>query len=49
MQGGYQFNISLTEPLEKDVTGGIVQFEGVDIVAVQKLNPFTLVGTVPRK
>lgn len=49
MQGGYQFNISLTEPLEEDITGGIVQFEGIVNVLVQKLNPFTLFGTVPCK
>ena len=48
IQGGFQFNISLTEALPDEVSKGIAHFEGVP-VTVDKLNPFTLSGIVPGK
>ena len=48
LQGGFQFNISLTEPLPDEVKEGMAHFEGVP-VTVDKVNPFTLSGIVPGK
>ena len=48
-QGGFQFYISLTEELPDEVKSGVAHFQGVADVRVQKLNPFTLSGIVPRK
>ena len=48
LQGGFQFNISLTEALPDEVSKGVAHFEGVP-VTVDKLNPFTLSGIVPGK
>ena len=46
-QGQYPFNISLTEPLSDDITSGMAEFEGVEIVALKKMNPYTFSGFVP--
>ena len=48
LQGGFQFNISLTEPLPDEVSKGVAHFEEVS-ATVEKLNPFTLSGIVPGK
>ena len=48
LQGGFQFNISLTEALPDQVNKGVAYFERVP-VTVDKLNPFTLFGIVPGK
>ena len=48
LQGGFEFNISLTEALPDEVTEGVAHFEGVP-VTVDKINPFTLSGIVPGK
>ena len=48
LQGGFEFNISLTEALPDEVTEGVAHFEGVS-VTVDKINPFTLSGIVPGK
>ena len=49
VQGGFQFHVSLTDELPDRVKGGFADFEGVKKVMINKLNPFTLSGTVPRK
>ena len=48
LQGGFEFNISLTEELPDKVKKGVAHFEGVP-VTVDKINPFTLSGIVPGK
>ena len=48
-QGKIEFYISLTQGLPDEVKGGVARFEGVADVVVHKANPFTLLGTVPRK
>lgn len=48
-QGKIEFYISLTQELPDELKGGVARFEGVADVMVHKLNPFTLLGTVPRK
>ena len=48
LQGGFEFNISLTEALPDEVTEGVAHFEWVP-VTVDKINPFTLSGIVPGK
>ena len=48
LQGGFEFNISLTEALPDEVTEGVAHFEEVP-VTVDKINPFTLSGIVPGK
>ena len=49
LQGGFQFNISLTEALPDEVSKGVAHFEEGVSVTVDKLNPFTLSGIVPGK
>ena len=46
-QGGYYFDISLSEPLTDNVSSGMAEFEGVGTVALTKLDPFKLFGFVP--
>ena len=48
LQGGFEFNIFLTEELPHKVMKGVADFEGVP-VTVDKRNPFTLSGIVPGK
>lgn len=48
LQGGFEFNISLTEALKDNVKKGVADFGGVP-VTVDKINPFTLSGIVPGK
>lgn len=46
-QGGYRFDISLSEPLPDNVSSGMAEFEGVGTVALIKLNAFNFSGFVP--
>ena len=46
-QGGYRFEISLSERLPDNVSSGMAEFEGVGTVALKKSNAFTLFGFVP--
>ena len=46
-QGGYPFNISLSEPLPNNVSSGMAEFQGVGTVALTKKNSVTLSGFVP--
>ncbi|XP_067028202.1 uncharacterized protein [Acropora muricata] len=46
-EGGYYFEISLSEPLSDNVSSGVAEFEGVGTVALTKLDPFKLFGLVP--
>ena len=48
-QGEIEFYILLTKELPDEVKDGVARFEGLDDVNVDKLNSFTLRGTVPRK
>ncbi|XP_015755624.1 PREDICTED: uncharacterized protein LOC107335151 isoform X2 [Acropora digitifera] len=47
VEGRYPFNISLTEPLPDDVVSGMAEFEGVETVALTRINPYTFSGLVP--
>ncbi|XP_015770049.1 PREDICTED: uncharacterized protein LOC107348498 isoform X4 [Acropora digitifera] len=47
VEGGYPFNISLSEPLPNNVSSGIAEFQGVGTVALTKKNSVTLSGFVP--
>lgn len=46
-QGGYRFDISLSEPLPDNVSSGNAEFEGVETVPLIRVNPFKLSGFVP--
>lgn len=46
-QGGYYFEIFLSEPLPDNDSSGTAEFEGVGTAVVTKLNPCKLVGVVP--
>ncbi|XP_078354175.1 uncharacterized protein LOC144638793 isoform X1 [Oculina patagonica] len=47
VKGGLQFHITLTEELPDDDKSGIARFDGIGDVYLEKLNPFTLAGTLP--
>ena len=42
-----QFYISLTEQLSEDVKSGIAHFDGIGDVQLERLNCYTLAGTIP--
>lgn len=49
LQGGFKFYISFTEALSDEIQYGEAHFERAANVPVEKLNPFTMYGNVPRK
>ena len=42
-----QFHISLTEQLSEDDKSGIAHFDGIGDVSWERLNCYTLAGTIP--
>ena len=49
VQGGYPFMISYPEELPLEFYTLFARFEGLGDVKVERLNPFRLIGEVPRK